>query len=158
MDIDNDKFSIKCVFIIPVFTKVSSHWRRCLGVWDTVGAIGLPEEIMIPKKTTSLFGFQDQYLGDHIEHAFQALALNEMRADFVRCRGFLCSIQLKHIFSEMQQIQTDGSWEAEESDIKTGVLEVYLSAILCFIINQIFCYQCWFAGERYIFTTWLSRV
>ncbi|PPQ62848.1 hypothetical protein CVT24_000542 [Panaeolus cyanescens] len=70
-DIDGDKFNIKCI-----------------GVWDTVGSIGLPEEITIrSKKTSTLFGFPDCVLGEHIEHAFQALALNEMRVDF-NCNKF----------------------------------------------------------------------
>ncbi|KAF8961004.1 hypothetical protein BDZ97DRAFT_1703631 [Flammula alnicola] len=70
-DVDRDKFTIKC-----------------LGVWDTVGAIGLPKEFTpLPLKTVKLFGFPDQLLGDHIQHAFQALALNEMRVDFT-CNRF----------------------------------------------------------------------
>jgi len=57
---------------------------RCLGVWDTVGALGLPEELTpLSKKVVQLFGFHDRFLGDHIETAYQALALNEMRVDFV---------------------------------------------------------------------------
>jgi len=31
---------------------------------------------------TKIFGFSDKLLGEHIEHAFHALALNETRADF----------------------------------------------------------------------------
>jgi aromatic ring-cleaving dioxygenase len=55
-----------------------------LGVWDTVGALGLPEELTpLPKKAVQLFGFHDRFLGEHIEAAYQALALNEMRVDFV---------------------------------------------------------------------------
>ena len=54
-----------------------------MGVWDTVGALGLPEELTpLPRKAIQLFGFHDCLLGEHIEAAFQALALNEMRADF----------------------------------------------------------------------------
>lgn len=30
-----------------------------------------------------MFGFNDSLLGDHIELVYQALALNEMRLDFV---------------------------------------------------------------------------
>jgi len=57
--------------------------RRFLGVWDTVGALGLPEELPFGKRGYTLFGFNDSQLGDHIEHACQALALNERRLDFV---------------------------------------------------------------------------
>ncbi|KDR84943.1 hypothetical protein GALMADRAFT_301820 [Galerina marginata CBS 339.88] len=70
-DIDNDKFTVKCV-----------------GVWDTVGSVGLPEELSLSKKTYHMFGFPDRILGEHVQHAFQALALNEMRADF-NCNRFM---------------------------------------------------------------------
>ena len=57
---------------------------RCVGVWDTVGSFGLPEELSMSSKTTGCpFGFPDRILGEHIERAYQALALNETRADFV---------------------------------------------------------------------------
>lgn len=61
-----------------------AEFSRCLGVWDTVGALGVPKELMpIPSKKVKLFGFYDQYLGEHIQHAFQAMALHEMRSAFV---------------------------------------------------------------------------
>jgi hypothetical protein len=57
---------------------------RCIGVFDTVGALGIPGELAFgSKKIKTLFGFSDSVLGDHIERAYQALALNETRADFV---------------------------------------------------------------------------
>ncbi|KAF8202905.1 hypothetical protein BJ912DRAFT_332860 [Pholiota molesta] len=62
---------------------------KCLGVWDTVGSLGLPDELrMKDKKTHQLFGFPDPILGEHIEAAYQALAINEMRKDFV-CSKFI---------------------------------------------------------------------
>jgi hypothetical protein len=57
---------------------------RCVGVFDTVGSLGLPEELTFgSKKLNTIFGFPDKLLGEHIQHAFHALALNETRADFV---------------------------------------------------------------------------
>ncbi|KAF9482421.1 hypothetical protein BDN70DRAFT_968333 [Pholiota conissans] len=65
-DIDRDKFTVKC-----------------LGVWDTVGALGLPKEFTpFTAKTARLFGFHDQKLGEHVEHAFHAMGLHELRSDF----------------------------------------------------------------------------
>ncbi|KAF9480982.1 hypothetical protein BDN70DRAFT_876848 [Pholiota conissans] len=62
---------------------------KCLGVWDTVGSVGLPEELtMMTKPAYHLFGFPDRLLGEHIEAAYQALAINEMRADF-SCSKFV---------------------------------------------------------------------
>ena len=69
-DSDDQTFSIKCV-----------------GVFDTVGSLGLPEEITHSKTLKTLFGFKDLYLGEHIENAYQALALDEHRADFVSTHG-----------------------------------------------------------------------
>ena len=56
---------------------------KCVGVFDTVGARGLPEELTRSDKVRTLFGFPDRYLGEHIERAYQALALDEHRKDFV---------------------------------------------------------------------------
>ncbi|KAF9229239.1 hypothetical protein BS17DRAFT_10792 [Gyrodon lividus] len=70
-DSDDDTFSIKCV-----------------GVFDTVGSVGLPEEITHKSPSTkSIFGFPNTELGEHIERAYQALAINETRLDF-NCNKF----------------------------------------------------------------------
>ncbi len=50
-------------------------YLRCLGVWDTVGALGVPKELMpMPTKKIKLLGFHERYLGEHIQYAFQAMA------------------------------------------------------------------------------------
>ncbi|KAI0094838.1 hypothetical protein BDY19DRAFT_988637 [Irpex rosettiformis] len=64
-DSDKDTFSIKCI-----------------GVFDTVGSLGLPGELNLSAKMKTLFGFPDRFLGQHIERAFQALAIDEHRKDF----------------------------------------------------------------------------
>lgn len=65
-------------------TKLASNTSiKCVGVFDTVGSVGLPEEITHKSpSTTSIFGFPNTRLGDHIERAYQALAINETRVDF----------------------------------------------------------------------------
>ncbi|KAI0639477.1 hypothetical protein C8Q77DRAFT_1163987 [Trametes polyzona] len=56
---------------------------KVLGVFDTVGSLGMPEELTLnDAKMKSLFGFPDHLLGHHVERAYHALALNEHRADF----------------------------------------------------------------------------
>ncbi|PFH54434.1 hypothetical protein AMATHDRAFT_18 [Amanita thiersii Skay4041] len=55
---------------------------KCIGVFDTVCALGLPGGLSVNPATRSLFGFSDNLLGKHIERAYHALALNETRADF----------------------------------------------------------------------------
>lgn len=57
-------------------------FSRCIGVFDTVGALGLPKEFTMMAEQC-IFGFTDTLLGPHIERGLHALALNETRADFV---------------------------------------------------------------------------
>lgn len=53
-----------------------------LGVWDTVGAMGLPTVGPLGRVTRTRHGFHNVRLGGHIRHAYHALALNEQRAAF----------------------------------------------------------------------------
>ncbi|EEB94274.1 hypothetical protein MPER_06934, partial [Moniliophthora perniciosa FA553] len=60
-----------------------SRFSSCLGVFDTVGSLGLPEELTLgSNKIKTLFGFPDRILGEHIERAYHVLALNEPRKNF----------------------------------------------------------------------------
>ncbi|HDZ08485.1 DUF2235 domain-containing protein [Pseudohongiella sp.] len=53
-----------------------------LGVWDTVGAMGLPTKGPLGWLTRSRHRFHDVCLGDNVRHAYHALAINEQRAPF----------------------------------------------------------------------------
>lgn len=63
-----------------------------LGVWDTVGALGVPAlsrygllRKMVRNLSTGsnyAHGFHDESLGSHIVHAYQALAIDEQRGPF----------------------------------------------------------------------------
>jgi hypothetical protein len=65
-------------------TPPNEVYQRCLGVFDTVGSVGVPETLRIRSpKTVNILGMQDNILGAHVERAYQALALNEERKDFV---------------------------------------------------------------------------
>jgi hypothetical protein len=56
-----------------------------VGVFDTVGSVGLPEELTHKSPSAkSIFGFPNNELGEHIERAYHALAIDENRLDFVR--------------------------------------------------------------------------
>ncbi|KAK0245372.1 hypothetical protein EDD85DRAFT_873415 [Armillaria nabsnona] len=77
---------------LHAFTKPDAHGLqrvntpfsiKCVGVFETVGSLGLPDELSLDlKKATLIFGFPDRVLGGHIERAYHALALNETRRDF----------------------------------------------------------------------------
>lgn len=110
-DCDGDSFSIKCV-----------------GVFDTVGSLGLPEELAFgSKRIKTLFGFPDSVLGDHVERAYQALALNETRADF-NCNKFQLSEEGRRKKQVLKQCWFAGS----HSDIGGGYKEHDLSDITLF--------------------------
>lgn len=57
-----------------------------LGVWDTVGALGVPVPAPVPKALrkwlTQSWSFHDMRLGSQIEHAVHALAIDERRRPF----------------------------------------------------------------------------
>ena len=60
---------------------------RFIGVWDTVGALGIP--IIGPRRLTPLWqrinsrwSFHDTRLSTHVDGAFQALAIDEQRSVF----------------------------------------------------------------------------
>jgi uncharacterized protein (DUF2235 family) len=56
---------------------------KCLGVWDTVGALGLPRvrNALVPFLSKRL-EFHDTALGRVVEHAYHAIAIDEHREDY----------------------------------------------------------------------------
>ena len=57
---------------------------KCIGVWDTVGSVGIPSELaQFDVFFKKYYGFFDTDLGLHVEHAFHAVALDEKRKSFV---------------------------------------------------------------------------
>jgi hypothetical protein len=54
---------------------------RCIGVWDTVGALGIPVNLF-KKFTHRRHAFHDVTLSSRIENAFHALAIDERRKPF----------------------------------------------------------------------------
>lgn len=62
---------------------------RCIGVFDTVGSLGLPTELSTNSKVRTLFDFPDKILGEHVERAYHAMALDERRQDFVSFSSYL---------------------------------------------------------------------
>jgi hypothetical protein len=68
----------------PVFHNGDPVQVRFLGVWDTVGALGIPDDLELlnlfdnPKK----WRFHDTDLGDNVECGRHAMALDEKRSSF----------------------------------------------------------------------------
>ncbi|HEU4568586.1 MAG TPA: DUF2235 domain-containing protein [Marmoricola sp.] len=56
---------------------------RCIGVWDTVGALGIPLGGPLAGLVNKRWAFHDTQLSSHVDNAFQALAIDEQRRPFV---------------------------------------------------------------------------
>ncbi|KAF8523076.1 hypothetical protein BU17DRAFT_43975 [Hysterangium stoloniferum] len=120
-DLDGDGFTIKCV-----------------GVFDTVGSLGLPEELtFFSKRIQKIFGFHDKILGTHIQHAFHAMALNETRADFNVAKfeqtpaGKAKGQVLKQVWFAGEHSDIGGGWHAHDlSDIALGWMVSHIEGML----------------------------
>lgn len=56
---------------------------RCVGVWDTVGALGIPlSGIPVVRRLNRRWAFHDTELSSTVEAGFQALAVDERRRQF----------------------------------------------------------------------------
>ena len=72
------------------FFSFSQSFTRCIGVFETVGAEGLPLELNLldwikpPPTVREVLGFPDNVLGTYVERAYQAFGMDEKRKDFVR--------------------------------------------------------------------------
>jgi uncharacterized protein (DUF2235 family) len=55
---------------------------KFIGVWDTVGALGIPD-IPMPAAIANRWKFHDVTLSTRVENAFQALAIDERRKPFL---------------------------------------------------------------------------
>lgn len=56
---------------------------RYLGVWDTVGALGIPSRFAVAKVADKKFLFHDTSLSAFVKSARHAVAIDERRKDFV---------------------------------------------------------------------------
>ncbi len=55
---------------------------RFLGVWDTVGALGLPRRFRFGDDIHDRYAFHDTGLSPLVDHAYHALAIDEHRPEF----------------------------------------------------------------------------
>ncbi|KAG9097582.1 hypothetical protein FRC07_010778, partial [Ceratobasidium sp. 392] len=107
-DFNHDKFTIKCI-----------------GVWDTVGSMGLPTVITRNSaKMHQLFDFPDNVLGPHIERAMHAMSLNEDREDFQVTKFYQTKTgkergqQLRQVWFAGQHTDVGGGWHDHDlSDV-----------------------------------------
>jgi len=59
-----------------------------IGVWDTVGALGIPDDLELLNllDDKKAWEFHDTSLGDHVAHARHAMAIDEIRSSFTETR------------------------------------------------------------------------
>lgn len=79
---DHKKFDPRHVHVPPLRPAVDPPAVKVVGVWDTVGALGMPGCFHNPL-VKEHYAFFDPGLGHNIEYAFHALALDEERKDFL---------------------------------------------------------------------------
>lgn len=56
---------------------------KCLGVWDTVGSLGVPAFLLFDEKLNAPYQFHDTTPSAIVDNAYHALAIDEMRDEFV---------------------------------------------------------------------------
>jgi uncharacterized protein (DUF2235 family) len=80
-----DKDSAPASLEADMFRRLYSHPLpeiKFIGVWDTVGALGIPESPMLPRRLAKRWSFHDTKLSSHVRRAYHALAIDERRAMF----------------------------------------------------------------------------
>jgi uncharacterized protein (DUF2235 family) len=87
---------------------------RFIGVWDTVGALGIPGVGSWFPFSRSRYAFHDTDLSKIVQYAYQALALDEHRADFkptkwTRPAGTLAPGE-SHTVWKPEQIEVEQRW------------------------------------------------
>ena len=92
-----------------------------LGVWDTVGALGIPISFF-KKATNKFFQFHDTRLNKEVRNAFHALAIDEQRETF---RSTLWDESKKYAGQNIEQVWFSGV----HSDIGGGYKKRYHSDI-----------------------------
>jgi uncharacterized protein (DUF2235 family) len=60
----------------------SEVYIQCVGVWDTVGALGIPIDGFRPPLLSKLWTFHDTTLSRYVRNAFHAVAIDERRQPF----------------------------------------------------------------------------
>ena len=55
---------------------------KFIGVWDTVGALGIPIDAFRPHWLTKRWSFHDTTLSSAVDHAFHAISIDEQRKPF----------------------------------------------------------------------------
>ena len=91
---------------------------KFIGVWDTVGALGIPFLFQFRRK---IWEFHDVELSSYVDYAYQALAIDEQRKSFVPC------IWIKQPSSPQSQVLEQDWFPGVHCNIGGGYYETGLS-------------------------------
>ncbi|HEX7928618.1 MAG TPA: DUF2235 domain-containing protein, partial [bacterium] len=93
---------------------------RCIGVWDTVGALGIPLSAF-RFWNKAQYEFHDTDLSSHVDFAFHALAIDERR------KPFLPTLWKKQATSPPSQVLEQAWFPGVHSDVGGGYPQTGLS-------------------------------
>jgi uncharacterized protein (DUF2235 family) len=108
-----------------IFRRMYSHPEadlKFVGVWDTVGALGIPIDGIRLPFAQKLWGFHDTVLSSHVRYAYHALAVDERRRPF---RPTLWQQQAKATDQTLEQVWFSGV----HSDVGGGYPDPELAEI-----------------------------
>jgi uncharacterized protein (DUF2235 family) len=80
-----DKDSAPSGIAAELFRRTHSYsdvYIQFVGVWDTVGALGIPIDGFRPPVLSNLWTFHDTTLSRYVRHAYHAVAIDERRRPF----------------------------------------------------------------------------
>ncbi len=116
-----------------IFRRMYSHEEtdiRFVGVWDTVGALGIPIDGVRFPFAEKLWGFHDTALSSRVRFAYQALAIDEQRGPF---RPTLWKQQQHATEQTLEQVWFAGV----HADVGGGYREPELAEIaLLWLVNR----------------------
>ncbi|CAD6893253.1 unnamed protein product [Tilletia laevis] len=120
--------------------KAKVSWAKAppiqvLGVFDTVGSLGIPGNYMTPA-VQKLFSFLDPGLGSNVKHAYHALALNEERRDYLPTLFFQDPKEIRDEWP--RQVLRQCWFPGEHSDVGGGWIDHGASDIaLAWMVGQV---------------------
>ncbi|WNC70059.1 DUF2235 domain-containing protein [Thalassotalea nanhaiensis] len=96
-----------------------------LGVWDTVGALGIPDDLEIINlfDRKDSWQFHDTKLADHIEHARHAMAMDEKRSSFTVTRWSNVKEHNDAVELWFPGVHSDVGGGYQDSDLSNGALK-----------------------------------
>ncbi|WAR55280.1 hypothetical protein PtB15_6B19 [Puccinia triticina] len=119
---------------------------KCVGVWDTVGALGLPGFF---GESFNLLGFRDTKLSHQIKYAFHAMAVHETRKDFTPTKWVRTPSTSG--FKQYPQVLKQVWFPGSHSDVGGGYADHDLSDItLIWMVANLMRYNLLAIDEQYL--------